>query len=789
MPAPVPPTTLELLFLPRMTPSRPLAAQAWILALLAALLIILGSASFRVERIETVSQIGLGNSSATDAPRLLVPVHAQGSYEWLNQTAQAQETGAWRIRDVSYDNATAGRPTHLSSPYRWWLQTVAGATGGGLERAALWAGPLLQALALLVLAPLVARTFGGLAATLVAVAWAGFFPLNTAFLPGQPDDLGAKAALLLAHALCLLRGAQVSAEAPRKSLRLFIAAGALGGLGCWLHVASQLPLIGGVVLAAVVLRRTQPAVAQLPWRAWALTGGAVSLVAWLFEYAPARLGAAPLSVNHPLYALAWFAAADLLAGGSAFQARRLRTWLALAGIAAPVVAALATGGLGFPGAAGNVTQLSGLEQGIASAHLGAWLARDGVSAAALATFLAAVAGLVAALAGWRGAASREARVALGLVLGPLVILAGLGLFRLYAWNLFAAALPAVLVAAVAAARATPARALVAATVLAACLPGVWLAWPRGGSDREVSADEVEALVARDLARSLARRAPEPGAVVLAPPALTSALIHYGGLRGVGTAYWENHDGLAAAVRILGASSTDEALALAQRREVRFVVLPSWDSTLEDLARLAADDFDRSLAGLLRQWLPPRWLRPVPYALPGIAGLETRAVMIFEVVEAQDNATALARLAEYFLEMGQPQLAGPVAAALKQAFPTELAALAGRLHVEMAQRDTPAVNATVAAIKTQLDLKADEILPWERRVSLALALAQARQLPLARPLLAFSLETIDEDHLRSLTAGTLYRLLAVARAADLSWPDDSLRTDALALLPPEWRERL
>jgi hypothetical protein len=164
-------------------------------------------------------------------------------------------------------------------------------------------------------------------------------------------------------------------------------------------------------------------------------------------------------------------------------------------------------------------------------------------------------------------------------------------------------------------------------------------------------------------------------------------------------------------------------------------------------------------------------------------------MIFEVVEAQDNATALARLAEYFLEMGQPQLAGPVAAALKQAFPSELSALAGRLYVEMAQRDATAVNATIAAIQAQLDLKADEILPWERRVSLALALAQARQLPLARPLLAFSLETVDEDHLRSLTAGTLYRLLAVARAADLAWPDESLRTDALALLPPEWRDRL
>ena len=131
----------------------------------------------------------------------------------------------------------------------------------------------------------------------------------------------------------------------------------------------------------------------------------------------------------------------------------------------------------------------------------------------------------------------------------------------------------------------------------------------------------------------------------------------------------------------------------------------------------------------------------------------------------------------------------MAAALKQAFPQELSALAGRLYVEMAQRDTAAVNATVAAIQTQLGLKADEILPWERRVSLALALAQARQTALARPLIDFSLETVDEDHLRSLTPGTLYRLLAVTKALGLAWPDEGVRQSALTLLPPEWRERL
>jgi len=781
-----------------MTLPRSITAHHWILALLAALFLLFWTAHQRVDRLETVSRLGLAQTSGDGLRTLLVPLHAQGSYEWIAQAGQAQNEGGWRVRHVTYDNAVAGRTTHLAAPYRLWVQTVAWFDGflhnrpadASLERAALWAGPALQALLLLVLVPWVARSLGAWSAGLVALGWVALYPLNTLFLPGQPDDLGLKAAVVFAHAVCLVRGVHLAAGAPARARRWFLAAGALGGFGCWLHIASQLPLIAGVLAAAALVRWRRPGSwPALPWRSWATAGAVVSVFGWLFEYAPAHLTSPRLEVNHPLYAFAWLGAAHLLARDGPLRRGWMWSLFSVAAVAAPFATAWLTGSSGFPGAAANVSQVSGLNSGLSAGHLGAWLARDGFSLPALATLVAVLLALAAAALLWSGRLVNETRQAVLLLLGPVVLWTVLASFRLYAWTLVDAVVLALLAAVAPALAAGRPRGLGAVMAGLAFLPGLWLSWPRGGADGEVSAVEVEALIARDLAHTLTRRAGAPGAVVLAPPNLTAALAYFGNLRGVGTTYWENRDGLAASVRLMGATSTDEALALAERREIRYVVLPSWDSTLEDLARLAAGDFDRTLAGLLRQWLPPRWLRPVPYALPGIAGLETRAVMMFEVVEAQDNATALARLAEYFLEMGQAQLAVSVAGALRQSFPTELSALAGRLYVEMAQRDTAAVNATLATIHAQLAIQADEILPWERRVSLAVALAQARQLPAARPLLEFSLATVDEDHLRSLTTGTLYRLLAVARAADLAWPEEDLRQTALALLPPEWRDRL
>lgn len=788
-----------------------------VLSLSGCLAVLAGAAGFvlwghdqRSARLREVSQLGSGVQPEAESPtgyargvrNLVVPELQHATFQWIPQAQLAMEESRTRVRWVTYDNAPAGRATHLASPYRWWLEALTGfdeavsgrPRGAALENVTLQAGPALQFVLFAFTAAFIAWRFGAFAAGLVGVGLLLLFPLSGLFLPGHPDDGGLRAGVGLWSVLLLYPGL---GAAPGVARRWWIAAGAVGGFGLWVNVASQLPFLGGVIASGLVLA-WRKALPPLPWRAWGVSAALVAAAGWLVEYAPSHLGGLRLEANHPLHALAVLGGAELV--------RRLSQWrvpgqsaparplvglgLAAAAILALPVALLLQPGRIFPGAAAQVNQLTVLAGGISAENLGAWLSRDGFSLAAWSALSPLLLLTAAAWAALRRTPDSGRRVGLLLALGPAIVLAALGCVQLHWWGLFDGALLALLAGVLAGAGSGLARAAWIAGATAVLLPGLFLLRPPPALDgSEVTADEVDALVTRDLGHWLARRTPGGGAIVLAPPALTASLTFYGGFRGITTPWWENRDGFAAAVRIAGATSADEALALVQRRQITHVVVPSWDDSLEQYARLGGGEFDRTLAGLLRQWLPPRWLRPIPYQLPGIAGLEGRSVRVFEVVEAQDNPTALGRLAEYFLETGQPQLAAAVAASLQQAFPHELGALAARAHVAFALREGAALQAALAAVDTALREGADEILPWERRVSLALALAQARRLDQARAMMTGLLAGADDERLRSLTPGTLYRLIRFNQAAGIDFPDPAQRERAAALLPAEWRERI
>lgn len=785
--------------------SRLLSLLGCLVVLASAAGFILWSAGQRTARIRAVTELGSSAQADAKSPtgyargvrNLIIPESQYASPQWLVQAEAASSGGAWRLRQVAYDNAPVGRETRLAAPYRWWLESVALFTRGpAMEGAALRAGPALHLLLLVAATGFTAWRFGGFAGGMVGLGFALLFPLAGAFAPGHPDDIGLKAGLVFASVILVLAGAS---GPPATARRWFIAAGIAGGCGLWVNAVSQFPLLVGTVVAGAMAAWRLPAATNLPWRAWGSAGAVTSVALWLFEFAPSHLGGWRLESNHPLRAAAWLGAAELLTRFAAWRANRQKP---AGGMAWAVIALSATAFVGFIVAAkvtdarmsaslaGNPGQLTALRGGISADSFAGWMGRDGFNAAAFAT-LAPVLGVIAVLAlVIRGGIDPARRVALTVGLGPAVVLTVFSLLHLHAWNLFDGAVLALVAVAAGGAVTWGARAAWTVGAALVLVPALGLLRPPPARiDAEVLAPEVEALVSRDLAHWLAARSPESGAIVLAPPSLSAGLIYYGGLRGISTPWWENQDGFGAAARIVGAASTDEALALAQRRQVTHLVFPSWDTSLEDYARLGGAEFDKTLAGLLQQWLPPRWLRPLPYQLPGIAGLEGRSVRVFEVVEAQDNPTALGRLAEYFLETGQPQLAGAVAASLRQAFPQELSALAARAHVEFARRDGTALNGTVAAIDAQLSQGADEILPWERRISLALALAQARRMDQAKAMVGNCLEGADDERLRSLSPGTLYRLLLFCRTTGVDFPEPSQREAALALLPAEWRERL
>ncbi|HTL67373.1 MAG TPA: hypothetical protein VL200_06915 [Lacunisphaera sp.] len=807
-----------------MTPAARFSSLLWLLAPLLAFGFIVWMAAARIHRIEYVTNLvetetALDPTSPTGYAgglrKLIVPEHNNDSYQWIAQTQQMLAGGEWRVRHVSYDNAPAGRTVLTPSPFRWWLalvswidRQVAGHSPGlAVENAALYAGPALQLLLLTGVVAFVIWRFGSLSAILVAVAITTLFPFAGWFLAGQPDDNALVLSCALGGVLPLLAGIEAHTKAPAASTnRWFVAAGVAGGLGLWVDVARALPILAGIFLgaliAASVWRRpagTGGTIAPLPWRHWALAGALTCLIAHLVEYFPGYLGGWPDRNVHPAYGLAWLGAGEVLArltawiqlGAPPWRWRSLSTLVPalLAVAAAPTLLVLKgqhdffTADLG----AGRLSELSGSPVGLDS---WAWLSRDGFSLTVVATTLPL---LLVPLGGWLLFRRSEVapRAMCALALGPVLISFGFAWVQLRTWTTLDAGLLGLLVALAA---ATPnsrtARWSAAIAALALLAPGAWLLATRTRAVRSntVTEGEVIALVERDLAYWLASQAAPDRAIVLAPPNLSASIYFHGGLRAVGTPYGENKDGFFGSVRIAAASSADEAQAVAQSRQLNYIVVPSWDNFLDDYARLGSEQPDHTLMASLHRWLPPRWLQPVPYQLPAVNGFEGQSVAVFRVVDVQDNATALSHLAEYFVEMGMIDQALAVANTLERSFPTDFGAMVARAQVSEAAGDAPAARRALQEIDAALKRGDTDLLAWDRQVSLAIVLVQAKRIEAAREIVKSCLADADATRLRMLTTVSLHRLLVMSRGFHLEIADPKLQAFARQLLPAELRDR-
>lgn len=812
-----------------------MARHTWLAVIVAAFAFLFWINSVRIARVDYVT--GLVATGAAADPgsatgyrggvrRMIIPERNTESYQWIAQTQQMLATGEWRIRHVDYDNAPNGRDVRTPSPYRWWLAFVATcdrllsgrAQGTAVERAALFADPILHGLLLLGVTVYVVRRFDTLHAAVLAIAIAAAFPLGGLFLPGQPDDDSLLAICVLWTVLPLMTIAGTRpgslptiAAMERDAARLrraFSLSGVAGGLALWVNAPRAGVVVAGIALggmAVALLRRRavgdEAAIpAELPWRRWAVCGAVTGAAAFLVEYAPSHLGGLHLEQVHPLHSLAWLGAGELLRLAQRRIApfdRKAWTTLGVAALATCTAPALMlfTASPAFVNDDPLADRLSGLPAGPVATSFADWVMRDGLTGAVWTAVLPAI--VIVALAAWlavRTAANPRRRTALLIATGPVLALLALACFQIRAWNLVNVTLWCLAVAVLLAlARVSAAARWIGAGAIASLwIPGLWLVTADAGEGRRRTASEedLQALIERDLAHWLANQSGDAGAVVLAPPQLTASLSYLGGLRGIVTPNLENRNGFYAAVRIMAATSPDEAQALANSRGVTHIVIPTWDATLSEFARIGAQQPEQALASLLSQWRPPRWLRPLPYPMPQVGGFEGSNVFIFQVVEeVQDNQTALSRLAEYFLEMGEVRSAMSIADVLEKSFPGDLTALTARAHVDLVSRDAGALAATLAAIDAALTNGADEFLPWERRVSLALALAQARRADQARKMVVSCLEQADAGQLRFLTTGTLYRLVAYCGTAGVAFPDPALRDTALALLPLELRERL
>jgi hypothetical protein len=818
-------------------PTTPLSNRAWIsrwawlTVPLVALVFAAWATVIRVRKVDYVSHVAgapaqpAGDVQARPAPwqpRLVVPGHLNESYEWIDQTRQMFERRELRVRHVDYENAPFGREVFAASPYRWWLGLVAltyhGITrahmGPSVEWAALYADPVLLLVFGALTVAFVAWRFGTLAAALASAALVTLFPLASEFLPGIPDDLGLAVAMAAWSILPLLAGAAL-VEAPGAEpaiRRWFIAGGVIGAAGLWVNVPRELPILVGVAIGALltawigrVAAKSNPVAARspLPWKAWGVAGGATCLLAYIIEFFPSHMGAWELHAVHPLFGLTWLGGAELLALATAWIGGHKPHWslksvsasvLALAAFASLPVAMVILKSLGFLSVELPTMRLTLLTGGPAAPTLVAWFLQNGITWPVLATLLPLLLVIPAALFLMLRSFGGSARVPVALALGPVLSAAAFSCRQISWWNGADAALLALLVVLASALRPVPRPRLVAAlsaTVAALILvPGAIQIWPSPDERARESLTETEivGLVERDMAYWLASHVGSAGAVVLAPPNLTATLYYYSGVRGLASFSWEDRDGFQSAVRILSATTPEEAQELIGIHGLTHIIIPSWDPFMDVYAQVGAGQVGGTFLDRLHQWNLPRWLQPVPYLAPTISGFEGQSAIVLEVVDEQDDATALSRIAEFFVDMGQLTLATKAEGGLRR-FPADLGALLARAQVQFAAGESDDFEKSVDLLVRRIAGGADKDLQWDQRVGLAVVLVQAHRVDLARPRLQQCLAEIDEQKLRSLSTVLLYRLQVLRKALNMEISDPRLRALSLELLPADLRGRV
>jgi hypothetical protein len=795
-------------------------APAWIfyLGLVLALGFIAATCALRIQRIVEVSaHAGLPAKrepavNAEWSPRIVIPGNLASSYQWLDQTREMLVTGQLRIRHIDYENAPVGHDIRAPFPYRCWLGGLAWifhlmtgqAIYPSLENAALMADPLLHVFLIALTSGFVFWRFGLTAGVLVSMALAALYPLSVTFLPGAPSDEGLVLLLGLGSILCFAAGV----EAPSSPRLWMVSSGVFGGFGMWMDVTTIGPILLGLAMGAVWgacmmrQRTSNPATNIRPWRLWALSGAAVILAAYLAEYFPSHLGAWDLKAVHPIYGIAWLGLGELMGLAIPFiraekTAGTKRDWgvaiLAMAAFASLfVVAALTHRAESITDIANfRLTRLAG---GVASNHVWAWLVHDGFSPIFLGTTLPVLLLGPALWLVFRRNAGRLSRELVVVTLGPVVVTLCLGCIWLSWWKAFDITLIALLAAVTAAARSEGRillfRWMWPALVAVPVLVGALQTWPRLGSAGAGSLDssEVEALIERDLARWLIQHAPPGGVVVLAPAKMTTALHYYGRHRGIGTMDLQNIEGLQATVRIVSATTFDEALTLIDNRGVNYIVIPSWDDQLYAFANLGLGKVEGSFIDGLHRLAVPPWLRPVTYPLPRIDGFEDQSVVVLKRVENQSDPLLISRIAEYLVETENLIQAASAAEMLRR-YRTDLSALVARAEVQIARGEAAAYADTLGSILTRLSENKVKTLPFDRRISLAVVLAQGRHLDLARVELEKCLAEVTDERLRSLTTGSLYHLLVLAKALNEEIKDPRLHQLALDLLPLEYAKRL
>lgn len=758
--------------------------------------------------------------------QLVYPGRALDGTHWVMQTQQMLASGEWRLRHVGEDNAPNGRALHWGSLFRWWLGACAwidhlcsGAPLGlATERAAVFANPALLALLLLVLVPWTASRFGTLAAAFLSITLIGMPPLATLFAADNPDHHGLiqVCASLGVFALLAGGGGWIRPEkpigdsfvpgllpTPAQARRAFLISALFLGFGLWVSAVTLIPVLVGIGLGALAGawsgRKSSGDIRYEPalWRRWGLCGCLAALAAYLIEYFPHHLGWR-LEVNHPVYALAWLAAGEILAQltgalaqgkirSSAFAWPRLGPALLIVSLPAGL---LLFGGTRFFSAGDRffwallhdyVPECQSLWQ--------AWQ-QTGFNYSSVAQALPMLALLVCLLAPPPHSAALPARALTAIPAATAALVWLLSARELRWWLVGFGFIPFVLLPFWSSRSASPTpplwRSWRSWAALLLFVPGLIEATRFQLPLRTIGDEEIQGLVERDLAHWLRQRTGAGYPRILAGPATTSRLIYFGNLEGLGTSYWENLEGLQRAAAIYAAPTAAQAHDLIRAAGLTHLVFLSWDdfsaSYIHLHRQLPATTVPTGPAfilDLLDSGTPPPWLEEISLPLPDHAALRGQSLRVFEVTDRTSPGQVFARQAHLLLDHQKLPSARLLRPAL-EGFSGDLAAQIALARLGAATNDSAMYAAAMNRIEG-LHEQEPRLEPADHvRLATLLLLSDLRgdtRLQLSR-----LLQVLDEPALRRLTPPTLAQLLALAEQMQLSWPEPRLHDLARQLLP-------
>ncbi len=649
---------------------------------------------------------------------ILPPVGTDGLH-WIMHTQKLLHDGGWRIRYTDNDNVPDGREIHWSHGFIWWLMILgkihSAITGlplpASVEAVSPYANTLIFVAMIAGLPWILFRRFGPIAASGFAISLGTIYTFYEFFMIGNADHHGIAAAGALMCGLLLAIGGAgwvasedpeepkpskskqtLAAKAfeyliePQAARRYFIGSAIAGSVSLWVSAATAVPTFFGIGLGALtsvlIFGRKQspdePGYEPSLWRWWGITGCCGSLFFYLLEYFPSHMGMR-LEVNHPLYALAWLGGGEILSRLAGWRVQGIKPWQgtgALLSLIASILAVLVLPALiklypeRFFWVADDFLWKFHQDYIHEFKTVFAWAQSRATIQSILNVCLFPVMGIVAFRLLFVSELGRSWKGVLTLIMFPAILVTCMGVYQIR-WlgisnALWLPAIPTFLSCVFRSGfkhRFAMWEKIIAGVV--ACL--VFLMFPQSSFVQtyaritrpfELNLEDGFGIFIRDISHALRRASPERELVVVSGPTTTTHMMYFGGMKGIGTLYWENVPGLKATASIYAARTEPESRALVERHRVSHIAIYASDAFAFEYTRLlrglpfGATPNDAFIPSMITNLSSPRWLKPLNIKPP--TQFEGEWVVMLDVRLNQTEADAHFGVAEYLQNKGDPQ---------------------------------------------------------------------------------------------------------------------------------------